>query len=260
MAEVGWYYDNAGQQEGPVGQPALVELIRSGRIAPGTRVWRPGLSGWAAWETMLDLASQVVPPRAGPPPLDPPPAPQGWGPRPGAPGPGAPPLPADSYAADVLAGARSGEGALYPKAPLGGRMLAAVVDVLVTAPVALLWVFVVAAFAADSAGLGAALALAAVAASIWALVYSFTKDGRPGGQSIGKKMMGLMVVHLPSNQPCTRSQSALRYLVMFLLSLILGAGWLIELIVLLIVPGGRRLGDFAAGTQVIRLSDHQPRR
>jgi uncharacterized RDD family membrane protein YckC len=88
----------------------------------------------------------------------------------------------------------------------------------------------------------------------WALFYSFTKDGRPGGQSIGKKAMGLMVVHLQSNQPCSRSQSALRFLVMFLLSLVLGAGWLVELIVLLIEPGGRRLGDFAAGTQVIEAS------
>jgi uncharacterized RDD family membrane protein YckC len=73
-------------------------------------------------------------------------------------------------------------------------------------------------------------------------------------------MMGLMVVHLETNQPCSVGQSALRYLVMFLLGLILGAGWLVELIVLLVAPGGRRLGDFAAGTQVIRASDYKPRR
>ena len=124
MSEVGWYYDSAGQQAGPVEQPVLVELIRSGRIAPGTRVWRPGLAGWAAWETVLDLSAQVAPPPAGPPPL-------------GAPGQGAPPFSGNSYAADVLTGA--GAGALYPKAPLGGRFLAALVDHLIsTVPASLL--------------------------------------------------------------------------------------------------------------------------
>ena len=123
----------------------------------------------------------------------------------------------------------------------------------------LLWVFVVAAFAADSTGLGVALALAAVAATIWALFYTFTKDGRPGGQSIGKKMMGLMVVHLESNQPCTMGQSALRHLVLFLLDLVPYLGWLIEPIVLLSAAGGRRLGDMAAGTQVILAAGYRRR-
>jgi uncharacterized RDD family membrane protein YckC len=235
MSEVGWYYDGAGQQVGPLGQAALVELIRAGRIAPGTRVWRPGLAAWTPWEAVADLGPQVTPP------LPPPP----------------PPFASGSYAADVLAGA--GAGALYPKAPLGGRFLAALVDGLATVPAGLLWVFTVVAFTADATALGVVVALAAVAATLWALVYSFTKDGRPGGQSIGKKMMGLMVVHLPSNQPCTPGQSALRYLVMFLLNLVPYVGWLIEPIVLLTAAGGRRLGDSAAGTQVIRATDLRPR-
>jgi len=226
MGEVGWYYDVAGQPVGPVGPAALLELIRSGRLAPGTRVWRPGLAGWAAWETLPDLSSQVAPPPAGPPPLDAFPA-----------------------------------GALWPKAPVGGRVIAALVDQLVSSvPAGLLVVAAVSAFLGDATGFGVLLGLLAFAAVTWALFYSFTKDGRPGGQSIGKKAMGLMVVHLQSNQPCSRSQSALRFLVMFLLSLVLGAGWLVELIVLLIEPGGRRLGDFAAGTQVIEAGAWRPRR
>jgi uncharacterized RDD family membrane protein YckC len=241
MGEVGWYYDGGGQQVGPVGQAGLVELIRSGRIAAGTRVWRPGLAGWAAWETVPDLASLVAPPLAAPP-----------GPPPAA------PFSSNSYAADVLTGA--GAGVLYPKAPLGGRFLAALVDGLVTLPAGVLWVLAVAAFSTESTVLGVVLSVAAVAATIWALVYSFTKDGRPGGQSIGKKMVGLMVVHLPSNQPCTRSQSALRYLVLFLLNLVPYVGWLIEPIVTLAAAGGRRLGDSAAGTQVIRASEFKPQR
>jgi uncharacterized RDD family membrane protein YckC len=170
---------------------------------------------------------------------------------------GAPPFSGNSYAADVLTGA--GAGALYPKAPLGDRFLAALVDALVTLPAGLLWVLAVAAFASDASSLGIALSLVAVLATAWALYYAFTKDGRPGGQSIGKRMMGLMVVHLESNQPCSRSQSALRYLVMFLLGLIPYLGWLIEPIVLLVAAGGRRLGDSAAGTQVIRVADFRPR-
>jgi uncharacterized RDD family membrane protein YckC len=250
MSEVGWYYDNAGQQVGPVEQAALVELIRSGRIAPGTRVWRPGLAGWAAWETVLDVSSQVAPPPAGPPPLGTPPA--------GPPGLGAPPFSGNSYAADVLTGA--GAGALYPKAPLGGRFLAALVDHLIsTVPASLLVVAAVSAFLGDATAVGVVVGLLALVAVVWALFYSFTKDGRPGGQSIGKKMMGLMVVHLPSNQPCNMSQSALRNLVMFLLGLVPYVGWLIEPIVLLAAAGGRRLGDTAAGTQVILATDYKRR-
>jgi uncharacterized RDD family membrane protein YckC len=178
---------------------------------------------------------------------------------PGTPGAGAPPYSPDSYAADVLSGA--GAGALYPKAPLGGRFLAALVDQLISSiPSGLLVVMAISAFLADSNGAGVVFSLLALVAVTWALYYSFTKDGRPGGASIGKKMMGLMVVHLPSNQPCTRSQSALRYLVLFLLNLVPYVGWLIEPIVTLTAAGGRRLGDSAAGTQVILASSHRPRR
>jgi uncharacterized RDD family membrane protein YckC len=257
MGEVGWYYDGGGQQVGPVGEAALIESIRAGRVAPGTRVWRPGMAGWSAWESVAELSAQAPPPLGAPVAAAPPPAP-GWGPPPGTPGAGAPPFSGNSYAADVLTGA--GAGALYPKAPLGGRFLAALVDGLVTLPAGVLWVLAVVSFGSNSTVLGVVFSLAAVAATIWALVYSFTKDGRPGGQSIGKKMMGLMVVHLPTNQPCTRGQSALRYLVLFLLNLVPYVGWLIEPIVTLSAAGGRRLGDSAAGTQVILASDHRPRR
>lgn len=226
MGEVGWYYDVAGQPVGPVGPAALLELIRAGRLAPGTRVWRPGLASWAAWETVPELASEAATPRQGPPPLEAFPA-----------------------------------GAPFPKAPVGGRVLAALVDQLVSSvPAGLLVVAAVSSFLGDATGFGVLFSLLAFAAVAWALYYSFTKDGRPGGQSIGKKAMGLMVVHLQSGQPCSSSQSALRFLVMFLLSLVLGAGWLVELIVLLIEPGGRRLGDFAAGTQVIEATAWRPRR
>ena len=90
MSQVGWYYDQGGQQAGPVGQAELAELIRSGRVAPATRVWRPGLAGWAAWETVAELAAMAAI-ASGPPPLSTQPAgseppSSGWGRPPGAAG------------------------------------------------------------------------------------------------------------------------------------------------------------------------------
>jgi uncharacterized RDD family membrane protein YckC len=153
-------------------------------------------------------------------------------------------------------------GALYPKAPLGGRFVAYLIDSLVSmlpllvAVVALWQVF-------DKGGSAGAMTvvygLLGLAAIAWAIWYSFTKDGRPNGQSIGKKVMGLMVVHLPTNQPCTRGQSALRALVMAGLGLIPYVGWLVEPIVTLAADGGRRLGDKAAGTQVIAVGAYKRR-
>jgi uncharacterized RDD family membrane protein YckC len=103
------------------------------------------------------------------------------------------------------------------------------------------------------------LALLASLAGVWAIWYAFTKDGRAGGQSIGKKAMGLMVVHLPTNLPCTTRQSALRYLILVGLGLIPYVGWLVEPIVTLVAAGGRRLGDTVAGTQVIAAAELRPR-
>jgi len=83
MAEALWYYEENGKQAGPVSGAAIEEAIRSGRIAPGTRVWRAGLAGWLPWDTLPELAALARPPA--PPPA---PAPTPWS-QPGA----APPPP-----------------------------------------------------------------------------------------------------------------------------------------------------------------------
>jgi uncharacterized RDD family membrane protein YckC len=275
MGEVLWYYEEAGKQAGPISHTAMAEAIRGGRLPPGSRVWRAGMAGWQPWEAVAELAA-LAPPPAGPPPLAAPPAGSpGWGPPPGGaqPGWGPPaggtaPFPPNSYAADALAA--GAPGALYPKAPLGARFAAYLIDSLIAlVPAALLGgaaiVSIWGAFADDgSGGSGGfpspgllALALAGIT---WALWYSFTKDGRPNGQSIGKKAMGLMVVHLPTNQPCNRGQSALRALVMAALGMVPYVGGFIEPIVTLAADGGRRLGDKAAATQVIAVGEYRPRR
>jgi uncharacterized RDD family membrane protein YckC len=259
MSEAIWYYEAAGQQAGPVGQAELGELIRAGRLAAGARVWTAGMSGWLPWGSVPELAALAGPPPVGsPPPLaGPPPAAPGWGVPPQGPG-GTAPFPGNSYAADVLAAAAP--GTLYPKAPLGGRFVAMLLDGLISSlPAALLVIGALAAVAAESRGAAIVLGLVAVPAVVWAIWYSFTKDGRANGQSIGKKAMGLMVVHLPTNQPCSNGQSALRYLVLFGLNLVPYVGWLVEPIVTLSAAGGQRLGDKAAATQVIAIGDYRRR-
>jgi uncharacterized RDD family membrane protein YckC len=242
MGDVSWYYEEAGKQAGPVTQDALLELARSGRLAPAARVWRAGMAGWAPWTTVPELASQVAPPAAPPPPLT---------------TPGAAAFPPNSYAADVV---NASAGVVpYPKAPFGGRFVAYLLDSLIVLVGVLPWAAVIGAGAAGSTALAWIFGAVALATTIWAIVYGFTKDGRPGGQSIGKKAMGLMVVHLPSNQPCTRGQSAVRYLVLFLCNAVPYVGWLVEPIVTLAAQGGRRLGDQAAGTQVIEASAYRAR-
>ena len=86
MAEALWYYEEDGKQAGPVSGAALEEAIRSGRIAPGLRVWRAGMAGWLPWDTLPELAALKQPPA---PPR--PPAPAPWS-QPGA-APAAPPSP-----------------------------------------------------------------------------------------------------------------------------------------------------------------------
>ena len=103
------------------------------------------------------------------------------------------------------------------------------------------------------------VAIAVVVASfVWALYYSFTKDGREAGQSFGKEMLNLMVVNVETNQPCSVGESALRALILFVVNLVPVVGWLIEPIFVLASDDGRRLGDRAANTQVIDASAYMP--
>jgi uncharacterized RDD family membrane protein YckC len=94
-------------------------------------------------------------------------------------------------------------------------------------------------------------------ASTWALYYTFTKDGGGRGQSIGKKKLDLMVVDVKTDMPCTMSQSIMRAFLLALLTVIPVFGWAIEPFTILVSSRGRRLGDYAAGTQVVRVSAYE---
>ena len=84
-------------------------------------------------------------------------------------------------------------------------------------------------------------------AGLW---YWFARDGRVGGQGLGKEAMGLMVVNLPENRPATARESSIRSLMLPLL------GWAVEPLMVLLGKGGRRVGDRLADTQVIRKDDY----
>lgn len=81
-----WWYEQDGQQAGPVTAAALQRLVTEGRVGPAHRVWRDGMSGWQELSAVPELAP-MLPARAPPPPPAPPPlsAPPRFGTGPGAP-------------------------------------------------------------------------------------------------------------------------------------------------------------------------------
>ena len=138
----------------------------------------------------------------------------------------------------------------YSKPKFGARALAHVFDLCVCG----VPLFVAFSLFSLWAPLGI---LATPAAILWAIYYGFIKDGREGGQSIGKKLLNLMVVNVTTNRPCTERESFLRQLDLCFLMAIPVLGWLVEPIVMIASKDGRRLGDRAAGTQVIEASEYR---
>lgn len=91
----------------------------------------------------------------------------------------------------------------------------------------------------------------------WYLFYTLFKDGFGRGQSPGKRLAGLMVVRLDLNAPCNYAASALRNLIKFGLFLVPTVGWIIEPVVVLAHDKGQRLGDLAANTQVVEIEQYR---
>jgi uncharacterized RDD family membrane protein YckC len=150
-----------------------------------------------------------------------------------------------------------GTAPAYRPGGLGARFVASLLDNLVCiaclVPGVVLWL---GGGDVDDPSAGAIMVL--VAGIIAAVIYNFVKDGTSDGRSVGKRVTGLMVVHLPTNQPCSIGQSALRALILLLTNLIPYLGWLIEPVMVLAASDRRRLGDRAANTQVITANDYEP--
>ena len=90
-----------------------------------------------------------------------------------------------------------------------------------------------------------ALAVILVLAGIlFAISYHLFCDALPGGQSVGKEVMGIAVVDERTGRPCSVGQSFVRNLLLAVLGLL---DWVF-------IFGGqrRRLGDIVAGTLVVQ--------
>jgi uncharacterized RDD family membrane protein YckC len=77
----------------------------------------------------------------------------------------------------------------------------------------------------------------------WSVFYYFFCDGFTGGQSFGKRMLGLHVIDARTETPCSFGQSFLRNLLLAILGPI---DW-----IFIFGERHQRLGDMAAGTVVI---------
>src|SRR5689334_18140187 len=139
----------------------------------------------------------------------------------------------------------------FAKARLGRRFLASLID---------LWIGIVMPIIASAIGLVATAGrgrinvvnvLLFLSSLVWAVYYTFTKDAHNEGQSIGKRAMQLQVVRVVDGQPCSAGQSSVRAFVGMLTNAIPFVGWLVEPAFAVFSRDGRRLGDLAAGTQVI---------
>lgn len=70
-----WWYEQDGQQAGPVTAAALQRLAAEGRLGPSHRVWKNGMAGWQPISAVAELAAAIQAAQpAAPPPLAPPPA------------------------------------------------------------------------------------------------------------------------------------------------------------------------------------------
>ena len=138
---------------------------------------------------------------------------------------------------------------------LGPRFVASILDTLIVFACFLPALVVYA--VQGEAGAGLTFGALVVTGVLAALIYTFVKDGLEGGASLGKRAVGLMVVHLPSNRPCTGARSALRTLIWNVTNFVPLVGWLIEPVTAMASADRRRLGDHAASTQVIRAADYR---
>jgi uncharacterized RDD family membrane protein YckC len=147
----------------------------------------------------------------------------------------------------------------YPKAPSGKRFLASLLDRLITTvlsiPAIIAWANGMTELFNEYNENGAVplFYLGGILLLI-PLAYGLVKDGLGKGQSWGKKMLGLMVVYLPDNVPCSCGDSFVRNVV----GAIPVIGWFVEPVMVLATADGRRLADKAANTQVVEKNMFTP--
>lgn len=106
---------------------------------------------------------------------------------------------------------------------------------------------------------------------ILAITYLGLSDGLKGGQSVGKRLIGMGVISLEDGSPCSFKQSIIRNLPFLvplicgiiplwgpILGLLLGPPLVaIELYLLFKLDSGHRLGDVMADTSVVASDGHR---
>lgn len=143
----------------------------------------------------------------------------------------------------------------YPKCDIGKRLVAGFID-RVIATVFFIPSVIILIVAFDSPFMFAPLLLVSILLMFAPVVYFLVKDGMGVGQSWGKQIMGLMVVELTTNQPCTKLKSAARNGLLLLMNAVIGVGWLVEVIFIFADKSGQRVGDHASSTMVIDTNEY----
>lgn len=83
------------------------------------------------------------------------------------------------------------------------------------------------------------------------LIYFLIKDSLGQGQSLGKRIVGIMVIDIENNSRCTIQKSIMRNFISLLLSIFVPfIGFLIEPTMIIASSKGSRLGDLASKVQV----------
>jgi len=82
-----------------------------------------------------------------------------------------------------------------------------------------------------------------VPAGLWSAFYYLFADGFPGGQSLGKRWIGMYVIDEKSGEPCTWGDSLVRN---FFLAALGPIDW-----IFIFGEKHQRLGDKVAGTIVV---------
>ena len=140
----------------------------------------------------------------------------------------------------------------YQVAGLGTRAIAQILDLLILTGVLLGLYF--AAIAVGAAGFDVVAYLVAVIGSFVIIFgYFWTCEAFWSGQTVGKKVFRLRAVG-DRGEPMTFMQAGIRNVVRLVDFLPYGYG--VGVVVLFINGKGKRLGDLAAGTIVVKDSDH----
>jgi uncharacterized RDD family membrane protein YckC len=231
-----YYVFKDSQNLGPMGEAGVVDGLRSGRFQPNDLACRVGESNWQDLSILFPFEGQrqASPGRTTGPVYQQAPAPQ--------------PQPAYQQPAPIVQLAQNPAQANYPGGDflLGQRFGALLIDAACAIPLVVM----------------AVIPLVGIIGAPLLCAYWISRDSFLGGQSIGKKALGLKVIK-PDGSPFTWADSVKRNIIYFgyLVLLIPWLGIFLNLIVnvplailelVMVLTNGQRLGDRQGGTFVVR--------